>query len=917
VTRGVRLAQHGRFEETVALLTDTRHRLRGHPVAAAAPVLPGVLANLGLAQILCGRYGQADDHLREARALARERRLPLMDLVVRQNQGCLDLHRGDSVSAIGTFLDLRHRLPVGRREALHVDLAEALLAEGLVEEAANALHEGPWTDDAASPAALLVEAKLRLLDGSPSRAVELTRRVRRSNGVGSLWHRLATRLEHMALRNLRAPVLTWPASMTPTTGAMHPPSVTGVIGVIGAAKTAATATPTDAPSAAGAAAAAGGSHAPSDTSVTDAAKTAATAAPTDTPSAPGAAAAAGGSHAPSAPSAVDATGVVNSAIVSSAAAAAGESDAISAASATSAIGGNAPGVVSAVDTTSVTGAPGGASGAKATAPAALTDAIGTAGAAAAASGSHTPSVTGVIGATGAIGGAKATATAAPTDTPSAPGAAAAASGSHAPSAPSAVDATGVVNSAIAASATTVADTADAVDTTGAGAPIGPVAWASDALALRAPLASPEIRRRDRTSRRALRTLALGTATAPGAWAGPATADPHVVRAGLERALLHGDAATALEWADLGRTWAVPLVPGPLAPRSAALSVLTERYRDALARGTDPRACARRWEMERWRSLYTTGPAPRVHTAPMPVVPALADRLAGRAFAHLVRASGDLVAIVATSARVRARTLGPFRQAARTLARFAHEAQRSPGGPTPAGDAVHALLAPVLSLVGDRALVLAADPALGDPPWGMLPALCGRTLSLVPTARFWVERSAPPPPPRRVLLVAGAEPAGARAEVDALAALHPGARVLTGARARPHDVLAGFGSADLVHLAAHGRVPDDAPLLASVELPHGPLLACDLRDAPAAPAVVVLSTCWSGRGFAAAPGLPSGFVGALLARGTRTVVASPVPVEDAATGAAMRAFHRALVAGTPVPEAVALHLGRSGFCCFGA
>jgi hypothetical protein len=302
---------------------------------------------------------------------------------------------------------------------------------------------------------------------------------------------------------------------------------------------------------------------------------------------------------------------------------------------------------------------------------------------------------------------------------------------------------------------------------------------------------------------------------------------------------------------------------------------------------------------------------------MPVVPALVDRLAGRALAHLVRASGDLVAIVATSARVRARTLGPFRQAARTLARFAHEAPRSHRGPTPAGDAVHALLAPVLSLVGDRALVVAADPALGDPPWGMLPALCGRTLSLVPTARFWVERSAAPPPPRRVLLVAGADPAGARAEVDALAALHPGARVLTGARARPHAVLAGFGGADLVHLAAHGRVPDDAPLLASVELPHGPLLACDLRDAPAAPAVVVLSTCWSGRGFAAAPGLPSGFVGALLARGTRTVVASPVPVEDAATGAAMRAFHRALVAGTPVPEAVALHLGRSGFCCFGA
>ncbi|RKS04762.1 CHAT domain-containing protein [Nocardiopsis sp. Huas11] len=686
VVRGVRLAQYGRFEETVSLLTEARVRLRGHPVAASAPVVPGVLANLGLAQTLCGRYGPADDHLREARALAQERRLPLMDLVVRQNQGCLALHRGDAVAAIGTFLDLRDRLPGDRRDALRVDLAEALLAEGLVEEAATVLHEGSWSGDGeAAPATLLVEAKLRLLDGSPTRAVELIRRVRRSNGAGSLWHRLAVRLETMAHRVARTARPTGPADAL-------------------------------------------GAHATLGT------------------------------------------------------------------------------------------------------PATLDDAL------------RTPATLG---------------------------------------------------------------------------PAEPLGRAGEALALRAPLAAPEAPVPDRTAHRALRALARSTAAAPGAWAGPAVADPHVVRAGLERALLEGDAATALEWADLGRTWAAPLVPGPHAPRSRALTTLTEHYRAALARGGDPRSGARRWESERWRALYTSTPAARAHGPAGPVVPAMVERLADRAFVHLVRALDDLVAIVATSEGVRARPLGPFRRAARTLADFTHEAPRSQGAPTPDGDAVHALVAPVLPLVGDRGLVVAADPALGDPPWGMLPALCGRTLSLVPTARFWTERTTPPPAPRRVLLVAGTEPDGARAEVAALADLHPAARVLTGARTRPEDVLAEFGRADLVHLAAHGRVPDDAPLLASVELPRGPLLACDLRDVTAAPAVVTLSTCWTGRGFATAPGLPSGFVGALLARGTRTVVASPVPVEDASTGRAMRAFHRALVAGTPVPEAVALHLGRSGFCCYGA
>uniref|UniRef100_UPI00157C1D42 CHAT domain-containing protein n=1 Tax=Nocardiopsis dassonvillei TaxID=2014 RepID=UPI00157C1D42 len=55
----------------------------------------------------------------------------------------------------------------------------------------------------------------------------------------------------------------------------------------------------------------------------------------------------------------------------------------------------------------------------------------------------------------------------------------------------------------------------------------------------------------------------------------------------------------------------------------------------------------------------------------------------------------------------------------------------------------------------------------------------------------------------------------------------------------------------------------------------------------------------------------------LAAGVHTVVASPVPVRDAGTAGAMRLFHRALAAGVPAPEAVAVHLGRTGFCCFGA
>ncbi|WP_435106146.1 CHAT domain-containing protein [Nocardiopsis synnemataformans] len=654
VSHGVRLAQGGMFEQTAALLDEAHRRLRGHPVAESATVMPGVLLNLGLAQTLCGRFPQAEEHLREARSLARERRLPLMDLVIRQNLGCLSLYRGDASTAIATFHGLTDRLPSDRREALHVDLAEALLAEGLVEEAATALADGPWAGSS-SANTLLVEAKLRLLRGDHHHTVELTRRVRHSFGTGSLWYRLATRLERMALREGRT--------------------------------------------------------------------------------------------------------------------------------------------------------------------------------------------------------------------------------------------------------------------------ASPVARARNALAVRTPLAAPRPSGTG-AAQLALDTLDAHTSLAPGPWLAGAVSDPHVVRAGLESALRAGEATTALEWAELARAWAAPHVPGPRVHTPATAS-LADRYRADLVRGRDPHALARRLESARWQAHHGV-PGARRAPAPAPVAGALLERLGDRAFVRYTRAGGDAVALVAAAGRVHARVLGPLPRVARTLGRFVHPVAlpRHAGEAREAADgAARVLLEPLLALVGDRPLVVAGDAYLGDPPWGMLPALRGRPLNLVPGAGFWLDRTRSgvpaPRPPERVLLVAAPEPDGAAREVAALADVYPGARVLCADRALRSDVLAALDRADLVHLAGHGRVPGRSPMLASVGLGDGPLLACDLAGLPRAPDTVVLSTCWSGRGFADRAGAPLGFTGALLAAGVRTVVASPVPVRDAGTVEAMRLFHRALVAGVPAPEAVAVHLGRTGFCCFGA
>lgn len=652
VTRGVRLAHGGRFEEAVATLEHTRRDLRRHPLSERAPVLPGLLVNLGLAQSLSGHFDSAENHLHMARQLAEERDLPLLGLVARHNLGCLALHRDDAPSAIAVFLDLVPRMPPSRREALHVDLAEALLTEGLVEEAADTLAEGARTPS--SPTALLLEAKLRLLEGDHRYAHEIGRRVRLAHGRGSVWHRLAQRLEHTALDPRR--------SNTARTGT--------------------------------------------------------------------------------------------------------------------------------------------------------------------------------------------------------------------------------------------------------------------ALALRAPLAP--IARRPFASAR--------VSAPPGPWSARTVDDPHLVRSGLERALAAGQIDTALEWSEFSRTWASTLVPGHRVPGDPAL---TSRYREIQHRlgASEAAAQARDWESARWRDFYAphidralrpggsseargahnTGKQPGRRWRP--VVRDLLAHLGDRAFVHYVQAKGQAVALIATAGNVRSRTLGPASRVARTVAWFTGSDPADPGHAETAAQAGAALLGPVLPVVGDRPLVLSWDAFLGDPPWSALPALCGRPVVLVPTARSWLERRRTPTL-ERVVLAGGTAPTGAAREITELAGLYPHARVLTGEQAVTRAVLSSFEDADLVHLAGHGHVPDRAPMLASVELADGPLLACDLIGLSRVPSVVTLSSCWNGRAFASRPGPPLGFVGALLDRGAHTVVASPVPVRDTETEAAMRRFHRALASGTPVPEAVAVHLGRAGFCCFG-
>ncbi len=100
--------------------------------------------------------------------------------------------------------------------------------------------------------------------------------------------------------------------------------------------------------------------------------------------------------------------------------------------------------------------------------------------------------------------------------------------------------------------------------------------------------------------------------------------------------------------------------------------------------------------------------------------------------------------------------------------------------------------------------------------------------------------------------------------------------VAGRNATVEAALRALDGAKLAHVACHGRFRSDSPLFSSLELADGPLTALDLQRLRRAPELLVLSAC----DVALSERHPGdellGFSAALLASGTRTIVASVVP-----------------------------------------
>jgi CHAT domain-containing protein len=173
-----------------------------------------------------------------------------------------------------------------------------------------------------------------------------------------------------------------------------------------------------------------------------------------------------------------------------------------------------------------------------------------------------------------------------------------------------------------------------------------------------------------------------------------------------------------------------------------------------------------------------------------------------------------------------------------------------------------------------------------------------------------------------VLAAGPGLAAGEPEIAALAVRYPDACVLGPGRAADEDVRRALDGAALAHVAAHGTFRADNPLFSALHLDDGPLTVYDLEALERAPRVLVLSACDSGLSAVRPGDELMGLAAAVFALGTRTLVASVVPVPDAASRDLMIAFHDGLLAGrTPATALAAAQRDRgiegAGFVCFGA
>jgi hypothetical protein len=428
----------------------------------------------------------------------------------------------------------------------------------------------------------------------------------------------------------------------------------------------------------------------------------------------------------------------------------------------------------------------------------------------------------------------------------------------------------------------------------------------------------------------------------------------LARLGLELALADQRPERVLAWAERWRAGCLHLRPvrppeeGALAAELVELRRIVGEVDAAALAGRDTGALLARQaaveESVRHRARHTAAAG----LAPVPSGPTL-DRLVPflgeRALVEIVEADGELHAVTIAGGRIRLRRLGPLADVRAELEslRFALRRMAFPRGTAAslaaaASASGHAarrldslLLEPVAVDIGDRPLVLVPTAELHTLSWSTLPSCTGRAVTVAPSAALWLRAAgaAPSPAGGHVVLAAGPGLPNAATEVTALARQYPDALRFTGRRATVAAVMDALDGAELAHVAAHGHFRRDNPLFSCLRLADGPLTVYDLERLRHAPRSLILSACDSALSEVRPGDEVMGLAAAVFSLGTRTLLASVIPVPDDATRQLMVGLHRRLRRGEAPADALAAvqcettsadpaaSAASAGFVCFGA
>jgi tetratricopeptide (TPR) repeat protein len=425
---------------------------------------------------------------------------------------------------------------------------------------------------------------------------------------------------------------------------------------------------------------------------------------------------------------------------------------------------------------------------------------------------------------------------------------------------------------------------------------------------------------------------------------------------LREALAADDPLALLRWTERWRatTFALPPVSPPddieLAAALATMRHKTLLIKEAAADGRPTGGLERERlgaeEEVRRHTLRTSGAPGEAGAGRAGIdVDEILGALGDATLVEIARLDGRLHVLVATPAGVRRYSGGTWDAATReaefsrfALRRLAYQAaddQRQPTRQqqqaramaaatgaleTSAALLQHELLADAVNDLGDGPLFISPPAALHPVPWGALPALADRAVSVVPSAHAWLRgRRTTAPADRGVAIVVGPELEGGAGEAVALADCYPQAEVLTAGAATAEKVLAALEGKWLAHIAAHGSFRADNPLFSSLMLDDGPLTVHDLHRLKRSPYRLVLSCCDSGVTGSAGADELLGLVAALGQIGTAGVIAPVVAVNDAATVSVTVRIHEQLVGGAMSSEALrtARQSARGDTCSYAA